>query len=134
MKLKWIWIGLIVFLLVGAAGSAFAGGNAESKTIVFIPKSTSATFYLFLVKGAQDKAKELGYKVDFLGPATEADVAAQVDFVRSIVKKAPGRHPPGSARLEGADPARGGSHESRCAGGHGGLRNRQRRSRCERHH
>ncbi len=89
MKLKWIWIGLVVLLLVGGASAAFAGGSAESKTIVFIPKSTSATFYLFLVKGAQDKAKELGYKVDFLGPATEADVAAQVDFVRSIVRKHP---------------------------------------------
>jgi ribose transport system substrate-binding protein len=57
--------------------------------IVFIPKSTSATFYLFLVKGAQDKAKELGYTIDYQGPATEADIAAQVDLVRNIVKKKP---------------------------------------------
>jgi ribose transport system substrate-binding protein len=89
MKLKWICIALIAFLVLGGAGSAFAGGRAESKTIVFIPKSTSATFYLFLVKGAQDKAKELGYTIDYLGPATEADVAAQVDFVRTIVKRKP---------------------------------------------
>ena len=89
MKLKWICVGLIAVLVLGGAGAAFAGGRTESKTIVFIPKSTSATFYLFLVKGAQDKAKELGYTVDYLGPATEADVAAQVDFVRSIVKKHP---------------------------------------------
>ena len=89
MKLKWICIGLIAVLVLGGAGAAFARGSKESKTIVFIPKSTSATFYLFLVKGAQDKAKELGYTVDYLGPATEADVAAQVDFVRSIVKKRP---------------------------------------------
>ena len=89
MKLKWMCIGLIAVLVLGGAGAAFARGSAESKTIVFIPKSTSATFYLFLVKGAQDKAKELGYTIDYLGPATEADVAAQVDFVRSIVKKHP---------------------------------------------
>ena len=57
--------------------------------IVFIPKSTSATFYLFLVKGAQDKAKELGYTIDYQGPATEADIAAQVDLVRNITKKKP---------------------------------------------
>jgi len=64
--------------------------QAESKgEIVFIPKSTSATFYLFLVKGAQDKAKELGYTIDYQGPATEADVAAQVDLVRNIIKKKP---------------------------------------------
>lgn len=67
------------------------GGSAaaQEKTIVFIPKSTSATFYLFLVKGAQDKAKELGYKIEYLGPATEADVAAQVDFVRTIANRKP---------------------------------------------
>ena len=63
-----------------------AGSKGE---IVFIPKSTSATFYLFLVKGAQDKAKELGYTIDYQGPATEADVAAQVDLVRNIIKKKP---------------------------------------------
>jgi len=64
--------------------------EAESKgEIVFIPKSTSATFYLFLVKGAQDKAKELGYTIDYLGPATEADIAAQVDLVRNVTKKKP---------------------------------------------
>jgi hypothetical protein len=83
MKLKltcFAW--LMVFALTG---SAFA----QEKTIVFIPKSTSATFYLFLVKGAADKAKELGYKIQYLGPATEADVAAQVDFVRTITKRKP---------------------------------------------
>jgi ribose transport system substrate-binding protein len=89
MRLRWICIAVIAVLLIGGAVGAFAGGRAESKTIVFIPKSTSATFYLFLVKGAQDKAKELGYTIDYLGPATEADVAAQVDFVRTIIKKRP---------------------------------------------
>ena len=38
-----------------AAQAPAPGSKGE---IVFIPKSTSATFYLFLVKGAQDKAKE----------------------------------------------------------------------------
>ena len=67
-----------------------AAAEPESKgEIVFIPKSTSATFYLFLVKGAQDKAKELGYTIDYLGPATEADIAAQVDLVRNVTKKKP---------------------------------------------
>ncbi len=63
--------------------------SASKGELVFIPKSTSATFYLFLVKGAQDKAKELGYTIDYQGPATEADIAAQVDLVRNITKKKP---------------------------------------------
>jgi ribose transport system substrate-binding protein len=72
-----------------ASGGAAAPAAGSKGEIVFIPKSTSATFYLFLVKGAQDKAKELGYTIDYQGPATEADVAAQVDLVRNIIKKKP---------------------------------------------
>jgi ribose transport system substrate-binding protein len=72
-----------------AATQAPAAGGGGKGQIVFIPKSTSATFYLFLVKGAQDKAKELGYTIDYQGPATEADITAQVDLVRNITKKKP---------------------------------------------
>jgi ribose transport system substrate-binding protein len=70
-----------------ATPAAVAAGSKG--TIVFIPKSTSATFYLFLVKGAQDKAKELGYTIDYQGPATEADIASQVDLVRNNTSKKP---------------------------------------------
>ena len=72
-----------------ATAAPAAASNCPKGEIVFIPKSTSATFYLFLVKGAQDKAKELGYTIDYQGPATEADIAAQVDLVRNITKKKP---------------------------------------------
>src|SRR6201998_1268761 len=66
----------------------FAQG-AKQGTIVFIPKSTSATFYLFLVKGAKDRAKELGYTIDYQGPAVETEIASQVDLVRNISKTKP---------------------------------------------
>src|SRR5215471_14617297 len=62
---------------------------ADQGTIVFIPKSTSATFYLFLVKGAKDRAKELGYTIDYQGPAVETEIASQVDLVRNITKAKP---------------------------------------------
>ena len=62
---------------------------ANQGTIVFIPKSTSATFYLFLVKGAKDRAKELGYTIDYQGPASETEVASQVDLVRNITRSKP---------------------------------------------
>ena len=63
--------------------------QANKGTIVFIPKSTSATFYLFLVKGAKDRAKELGYTIDYQGPASESEVASQVDLVRNITRAKP---------------------------------------------
>jgi ribose transport system substrate-binding protein len=82
---------LMVTLLVGAVTvSGFASGRQEeSNTIVFIPKSTSATFYLFLLQGARDKAEELGYEIQYAGPSTEADINAQVDFVRNVAARKP---------------------------------------------
>jgi ribose transport system substrate-binding protein len=68
--------------------SAFSQAQDQG-TIVFIPKSTSATFYLFLVKGAKDRAKELGYKIDYQGPATETEIASQVDLVRNVARSKP---------------------------------------------
>lgn len=72
-----------------AEAPAEQGAPVDKGTIVFIPKSTSATFYLFLVKGAQDRANELGYTIDYQGPATEADIAAQVDLIRNITRSKP---------------------------------------------
>lgn len=68
------------------AAPALAG---ESKTIVFIPKSTNTTFYLFLRKGAADKAKELGYTVDYQGVATESEVMGQVNLFNNIAATKP---------------------------------------------
>ena len=77
-----------VLLLFSSASSLF-GQTKDQGTIVFIPKSTSATFYLFLVKGAKDRAKELGYTIDYQGPATESEIASQVDLVRNISRSKP---------------------------------------------
>jgi ribose transport system substrate-binding protein len=44
---------------------------------------------LFLVKGAKDRAKELGYTIDYQGPATETEIASQVGLVRNIARSRP---------------------------------------------
>ncbi|MBV9673830.1 MAG: ABC transporter substrate-binding protein [Verrucomicrobia bacterium] len=79
----------ICLLLTLSFGTGARAQNKDQGTIVFIPKSTSATFYLFLVKGAKDRAKELGYTIDYQGPATESEVASQVDLVRNIARSKP---------------------------------------------
>ena len=79
---------LPVVLLLSCTVHLFAQAKDQG-TIVFIPKSTSATFYLFLVKGAKDRAKELGYAIDYQGPATETEIASQVDLVRNIARSKP---------------------------------------------
>jgi ribose transport system substrate-binding protein len=81
---------LVVLLLVVAflipTSAAFA---QKSDTIVFIPKSTDVTYWLFLRKGAVDKGKELGYKIDYQGVARESEIAGQVSLVSNIAASKP---------------------------------------------
>ncbi|MDR3212032.1 MAG: substrate-binding domain-containing protein [Planctomycetota bacterium] len=75
---------IVAFLLAMVPAQA-----AESKTIVFIPKATLTTFYLFLRKGAVDKGRELGYEIEYLGVPTEADVMGQVNLFNDVAKRKP---------------------------------------------
>jgi len=74
---------------VGAGGKSDSGTGAESKTIFFIPKSTDVTYWLFLRKGAADKAKELGYTVQYEGVSRESDVAGEVNLLRNLISSHP---------------------------------------------
>lgn len=80
---------MVMLIIFGCLSIALAQSEGQSKTIVFIPKSTDVTYWLFLRKGATDKAKELGYTLDYQGVATEADVAGQVNLVNNIVATKP---------------------------------------------
>ncbi len=79
----------IMALLAFAAWPAGPAASGESKTIVFIPKSTNTTFFLFLRKGAADKARELGYSVDYQGVASESEVMGQVNLFNNIAATRP---------------------------------------------
>jgi ribose transport system substrate-binding protein len=86
--LRWITVALVI--MVGAV-LAFSGWNSraagEVKTAVFIPKSTNSTFWLALLKGAQDAGKKLGYKVLYQGVAEQTDIAGQVNVVNDMVSR-----------------------------------------------
>jgi ribose transport system substrate-binding protein len=71
------------------AGGATGAAAAESKAIVFIPKSTDVTYWLFLRKGAADKAKELGYDLQYQGVSRESDVTGEVNLVRNVASSHP---------------------------------------------
>jgi ribose transport system substrate-binding protein len=73
---------------IGTAGATGAAG-AASKTIVFIPKSTDVTYWLFLRKGAADKAKALGYDLQYQGVSRESDVTGEVNLLRNVVSSHP---------------------------------------------
>lgn len=82
---------LVVCMLVAAEGVVFSAGRgeAESDTIVFVPKSTDVTYWLFLRKGASDRAAELGYSSDYQGVSRESMISEQVDLVRNIAATGP---------------------------------------------
>jgi ribose transport system substrate-binding protein len=86
---RFVGVALFPTLLLLSYSYPLFGQEKSKGTIVFIPKSTSATFYLFLVKGAKDRAKELGYTIDYQGPATETEIASQVDLVRNVSRSKP---------------------------------------------
>src|SRR5690242_10901952 len=75
---RFLFVLMVAILAVGTA-------PAQSKTIVFIPKSTDVTYWLFLRKGAADKAKELGYIVQYQGVSRESDVTGEVNLVRNVI-------------------------------------------------
>lgn len=77
---------LVVTFLLSSVVIVFA---QKPDTIVFIPKSTDVTYWLFLRKGAADKGKELGYKVDYQGVARESEIAGQVSLVSNIAASKP---------------------------------------------
>ena len=81
---------LVLAVIVGG-GLAFGGwapwSAAAEKTAVFIPKATNSTFWLALLKGAQDAGKKLGYKVLYQGVADQTDIAGQVNIVNDMVSR-----------------------------------------------
>ena len=84
------WITLVLVAVVGG-GLAFGGwapwSAGAEKTAVFIPKATNSTFWLALLKGAQDAGKKLGYKVLYQGVAEQTDIAGQVNVVNDMVSR-----------------------------------------------
>ncbi len=72
---------LLTVFVISLAATVFA---QKSDIIVFIPKSTDVTYWLFLRKGAADKGNELGYKVDYQGGGAESEIAGQVSLVSTL--------------------------------------------------
>lgn len=90
MRRRLTWVTLMLIVIVGA-GLSFGGwapwAAGQEKTVVFIPKSTNSTFWLALLKGAQDAGSKLGYKVLYQGVAEQTDIAGQVNVVNDMVSR-----------------------------------------------
>ncbi len=90
MRRQAMWIAPALVVIVGIV-FAFTGSGSQAvgqeKSVVFIPKSTNSTFWLALLKGVQDAAAPLGYKVLYEGVAEQTDIAGQVNVVNDMVSR-----------------------------------------------
>ena len=70
-----------------APGGTDTGKNTSNE-IVLIPKATGDPFFAAVKQGAEEAAKELGYKINFVGPTT-ADAAGQVTTIENALQSKP---------------------------------------------
>jgi ABC-type sugar transport system substrate-binding protein len=57
--------------------------------IVFIPKSTDVSYWLWVKSGVETRAALLGYSTDYQGVPREIDIAQQADLVRNVASTKP---------------------------------------------
>jgi ribose transport system substrate-binding protein len=83
--------GLLTFSMTACGGSdapASSGDSAagdEEIHIGIVVKSLADQHWALVKAGAEAKAKELGVKVDVIGPNSESDVQAQVDMIDNLI-------------------------------------------------
>lgn len=78
----------VLLLLVAAALGALAGCNREKKRVIaVIPKGQAHLFWQSVHAGAVKAARESNVEIFWNGPASEADVAAQLQIVERMVSR-----------------------------------------------
>ena len=84
--MKKVLVAGLMILLV--ASFAWSGGRSDSKTITIavVPKALDNMIFLDAKTGAEAKGKELGIKVEWVGPA-RSDAAEQVNVIESLIER-----------------------------------------------
>ena len=81
--------------LVAALAGTMVGATSVSAadysdvTIEIVSKGFQHQFWQAVLKGAEDKAAELGCKINFVGPNSESDIADQVQMLNSAINAKP---------------------------------------------
>jgi ribose transport system substrate-binding protein len=73
----------------GGSTSAGGGGGGDKPYIAIISKGFQHQFWQAVKKGADQEAKKEGARITFEGPATEADIEAQVTMLTNALTKKP---------------------------------------------
>jgi ribose transport system substrate-binding protein len=79
-----------LFLTCSLAITALGMAQADSKSIVVIPKGTTHVFWKSVEAGAREGAKEAGVEMVWKGPLKEDDRAQQIQIVEQFVSEGVG--------------------------------------------
>lgn len=82
-----ILVGLLA-LTFGALSACRRGEQKKTQPVIaVIPKGVSHSFWLTLKAGADAAGKELGATIDWKGPASETDIAGQINIVEDAINR-----------------------------------------------
>src|SRR5690606_15599647 len=70
-------------------GDPAGGGNDGEMYIALVSKGFQHQFWQAVKTGAEEKAKELGVRVTFEGPAAETEIAQQLDMLTTAINSSP---------------------------------------------
>ena len=70
-------------------GTADGGGSGDEPYIALVSKGFQHQFWQAVKQGAESKAKELGVRVTFDGPAAETEVDNQLQMLQAAIDKKP---------------------------------------------
>jgi ribose transport system substrate-binding protein len=71
------------------ASGGSGGGGSKELDIALVSKGFQHQFWQAVKKGAEEKAKELGVKMTFDGPASETEVDAQLQMLQAAIERGP---------------------------------------------
>ncbi len=81
-------VSIALFALMGAL--LFAGGaNDDTILIEVVSKGEQHQFWQQVRKGVEQAAEDLGVDVNYVGPASESEIEAQVNMVNTAIAKQP---------------------------------------------
>ena len=84
----------VALMLAGCSNGAATddssnGGDSKELYIALVSKGFQHQFWQAVKQGAESKAKELGVKVTFEGPASETEVDSQLQMLQAAIDKKP---------------------------------------------
>jgi ribose transport system substrate-binding protein len=84
-------VALTVAACGGSSGDAGAqgGGEGDQPYIAIVSKGFQHQFWQAVQRGAEQEAQERGARITFEGPATEADIEAQVTMLTNALARQP---------------------------------------------